>query len=112
MQFGLLTLVALIVTSAQALCNDSGPEWGLELEQVVDNLGAVCNELVGDFDHNVSKTTCRKSGDPARLLGFRITRTGIQTRRMRHADCIWHLANEIYGCSRGGKTTTVGWYIM
>lgn len=50
MQFALLIVLALTAASVQAVCNDSGIDWGAGLEQVVDNLDAVCDELVGEHD--------------------------------------------------------------
>ncbi|KAH5359573.1 hypothetical protein HBI49_135480 [Parastagonospora nodorum] len=110
MQFAHLTLLALAIASVQAICNDAGDVWGAELDQVVDNLDAVCDELVGDYESQAYNSTCRKSGASGKLFGFHVSRTGLQMRTLRHAECVWHLANEIYGCRRGGMTTVLGWY--
>jgi hypothetical protein len=75
MQFAHLALLALAITSVQAVCNDAGDVWGAELDQVVDNLDAVCNELVGDYESQAYKSTCRKSGASGKLFGFHISRT-------------------------------------
>ncbi|EAT79873.1 hypothetical protein SNOG_12575 [Parastagonospora nodorum SN15] len=98
MQLAHLAVLALVIASVQAICNDAGDVWGAELDQVVDNLDAAY------------KSTCRKSGASGKLFGFHVSRTGLQMRTLRHAECVWHLANEVYGCRRGGMTTVLGWY--
>ena len=81
-------------------------EWD-DKARAIAFLEDVCNELTGNYNDGVTKTSksaCRDSTGNLRY-DFKITKFTSGPATLGRDDCIKNLSKEIYGCDHGGHSS-------